>query len=145
MDWVAYHNLMGVDCFVLWLDRERMNTTAAAATLTLLRQQPSLIALVNSTSTMSQAQPQLLAPALQLFWSNAVDFFAYVDSDEFLVGPALGPGSPTRGVLQPPPPPNIIPFLRAQLAGRDLMYLHRWDFGYAGRPLPPDRVAQNSA
>lgn len=106
--WVAYHTLLGVDCFLLLLD---MRTTDLSRQSTrrsyesLLRV-PSIIALYHANFTEHAALHERLAEALaaevpsamrMVLGDRAPRYSSYLDSDEYLVHE----DAPTQPTLEP--------------------------------------------
>ena len=163
LDSIAYHHLLGADCFVFVVDEPRSRSDASLALRRLLNTtQPRLVALVQHSGRLGSTDPRKVVkgPLLRLLKKRTrVEFFSYIDADEFVVlSPTLlrrlsteqQPPQPSQQPQQPPPSlPSLLPFLRSTLpdtqnssaAGGsaaaaattpNALYLHAWLFGAGG-------------
>lgn len=137
LDRIAYHHLIGVDCFVFVLDQRRSLSRASLELLMQLRRRPDLVALLPFDTNQTAEHRLMDASAGLLHYLRIrrlpVEHYAYIDGDEYLV--PVDAASPSDAVVLPP--------LRHMLRGADALYLHRWDFGGAGYArLEPAQLSQ---
>ena len=165
-DWVAYHSLLGVDCFVLFLDESKV-TGASRAALRLLLAAPKvkLFRCPHSDGADGvRMKPYALIRGLE---SMAPDVrplaYLYIDVDEFVayradkplleVAPRLDASLWARATARfkrafvgtsggaPRRPAGSIDGVLAQRARHmriaDALYLHRWNYGTSGYDAPP--------
>ena len=146
LGWIAYHTLVGVDCFVLFVD-SRVATFSHPHTLAIyqqLRSVPSLVQLVNvsppvpskhtSTYNFEAAVPlevlsEQMPTALRLVLGAAAPrYFSYLDADEMLVLDRGGGSAQERNT-----PPNITAFLDGMHSEEHRMCgvsLCRWHYSW---------------
>ena len=140
LDRVAYHNLLGVDCFICLMDWHRSRSRSAVHALRQLARRPWLVALVSQENLTRPEHGQVEALAVRslLRRTKAVEMFGYLDWDEWLV---LTPevfdtqraGCHAVACQQAGTPTSIVPFLRSVLSPQhaDAVYVHGWPFGSA--------------
>lgn len=135
LDWIAYHSLMGVNCFTLHLDACRSNLTNPDQhkVYKALKTLPS----VKIVETAVGCKGRVRREPIEDFVAQAhVKYHSNIDVDEFLVldaDPQNGTGNYT-GMLVPP---NLISFLNNVSSDALGVYLHRWFYGTNGYAQPP--------
>ena len=123
LDRIAYHNLLGVDCFICLMDWHRSRSRSAVHAVRQLARRPSLVALVGQESLTNpeHGQAEALSVRSLLRRTKAVEMFGYLDWDEWLV---LTPevfdtqraGCHAVACQQAGTPTSIVPFLRSVLS-----------------------------
>ena len=162
LDLVAYHNLLGADCFIFVIDVNNSQSSAAKTVLARLGRQPSMVTFVQFVDdfvgrALGHAMEQYTLDLLAYLQTNAVtvEFYSYLDVDEALAIPGLTANGwraqPARGAPSAskgdPQPISIIPFLRRALtqANGDAIYLERLTFRSAGfRALKAAQLRERS-
>ena len=131
-DWVAYHSLLGVDCFVLFIDESKLAFGSAAA-LSVLLAAPTVKLFRCPRSDGSDGvrnKPFALIKGLERMRPHVRPrAYMYIDVDEYVAVRAdlLPRDSSIRGAL-------------VRMADRvpgDGVYLHRWQYGTSGFDAPP--------
>jgi hypothetical protein len=116
LEWIAWHNLLGVDCFHLWIDEDKHKSDTARLILDILEHLPSLVKL-GSCAGLSCYRGRTDS-LNQIQTSNSASYVAAVDTDEFIRF--------EDGSLQ-----NIPMFVDGKLRANeksDLLYLIRYHF-----------------
>mmetsp|Transcript_57743 Transcript_57743/g.161010 ORF Transcript_57743/g.161010 Transcript_57743/m.161010 type:complete len:751 (+) Transcript_57743:65-2317(+) len=166
LDWMAYHNLLGVDCFVLFLDRRRSNMDdpdvkrvhhhlLASPMVTLLDAETD-DSRIPSSPVMDSLSTLL---GIRYLMTIDGDEFAVLDEDSAKASPeSLAPSSakdfdsqfvgslmgalPSSDVASLPAmqsPPDLRSYLEKTVSqtGALGVYMHRWDYGTSGYVHPP--------
>jgi len=129
-DWIAYHNLLGADCFVLFVDTHRISTIEAKLAYRKVASIPNLVHLVNVTKEVKLMKyPASLLECLRLNnHTKDVKYLAYMDVDEFI--------TPEKhffdGDEKQFSPVSILSFLDRVIGPgnnykADALYFFRWD------------------
>lgn len=134
LDWVAYHELIGVDCFILFLDPDAYmeNDPEQRLAYQALLGAPNVkLYMANGKERLDSMGhfelPYSLMKGLEVMPSAVRPrFAAYIDVDEFLVL-RDAPEHSIRGALTR---------MLNSFHGRGL-YLHRWHYGTNGYDSPP--------
>lgn len=122
LDWVAYHNLIGVDCFVLYYDRNHLslNNSYSRGVFEELSKS-SIVTMVNSTYAErlgdESGSGATIHDVAELV--GGLRYLAVIDVDEFIV---------TKNRVW-------LPDLLEELVGSENqlgLYLNRWSFGTNG-------------
>jgi len=142
LDWIAYHNLMGVDCFLLFHDHELgdVSDLEARDVYDKLVQSP-LVTLLQAR----KLSDRIIKPKMMQEWFSAFSakYLMPIDVDEFIV---LDDGhssdlSDLQALGEAKSPPDLLRFLEDSLMltarGAAGVYLHRWDYGTSGFSFPP--------
>lgn len=143
LDHIAYHHLLGADCFIFLVDQAR-SFPAPGDLLAKLRRRPMLIALVSPGKQEIQNVAMDVLALLRVM-ELPVEFFSYLDGDELLaVSPALPRDFPSLTPTHHGSPPSILPYLRHTLSGKnEVIYLHEWTYGSNGyAKLGAEQLAQ---
>lgn len=90
LDWVAYHHLLGVDCFLLLIDMLRTNLSKPATlnAYNALRRASSLVGMIEveaSEHHISGIAAGFLSALRLDLGVHAPRYFSYIDADEYLV------------------------------------------------------------
>lgn len=115
-EWVAWHNLLGVDCFHLLIDKEKHKSDTARLILHKLEHLPSLVKLESCTGHTCMSNRYHALTKIQT--SNSASYVAAVDTDEFIRF--------EDGSLQ-----NVPTFVHDKLRANeksDILYLIRYHF-----------------
>lgn len=134
LDWIAYHNLIGVNCFILFLDLQRSSMEDPDAALVheklLSSKQVVLFEIADTKERIPEPRKMK-----NILGAAHARFLAPLDADELIV---IQPGG------EVPEAPRALPDLRKLL--REMlqvqpdavgMYLHRLSFGTSGYIHPP--------
>eukprot|EP00747_Dinoflagellata_sp_TGD_P164999 gnl/TRDRNA2_/TRDRNA2_185732_c0_seq1.p1 gnl/TRDRNA2_/TRDRNA2_185732_c0~~gnl/TRDRNA2_/TRDRNA2_185732_c0_seq1.p1 ORF type:complete len:456 (+),score=40.75 gnl/TRDRNA2_/TRDRNA2_185732_c0_seq1:67-1434(+) len=145
LDWIAYHSLMGISCFIIHIDHCHSNIEQEDQSKTYL----ALKSLASNLTSLCSPCVKLKlldideqhctysrAPALDFVSEVGALYHMNIDVDEFLVLddiPRNGSGKYTGAAV----PPNLAAFL-AKVASDNLgVYVYRWDYGTSGYTDPP--------
>jgi len=135
LDWIAYHSLMGVDCFLLFHDNERSDVSdpEVRAVYDELVASP----VVTMFQAKSLSDRGRIANTAEWFKFFPATYLLVIDVDEFVViDTPLGQARDT--------PPNLFDALendvRVGEKGAVGVYLNRWDYGTGGYTAPPSLV-----
>jgi len=149
LDWIAYHNVHGIDCFLLFLDVEKSNFSDPL-TLDVYKKliSSSMVTVINGTlGTMVNGirvrtvdKSARLGGAVSLSDARSilpkdVAYLGLVDIDEYLVANRLQESSTNRTASY-----QIPQILEDQVGSQSKMgvYLNRWTYGSSGwMDLPP--------
>ena len=113
LDWIAYHEMSGVDCFILVLDDKRMSEAASRRVLEQLRSVPDLVAIFGPADTDS-----IISETLNMQYHVNAEFFMYIDVDEWLA------------IDETTVQPSLVPWARRTLDrhAADAIRLLRWRY-----------------
>ena len=135
-DWVAYHSLLGVDCFVLFLDESKLSSDVAssAVALRVLLAAPTVKLFrydcPDRHSCNIERQSYALVRGLERMRHRVrPKACMYIDVDEFVAVRALPLGASIHGAL--------VRMANQLLARGDGVFLHRWQYGTSGYDAPP--------
>lgn len=133
LDWIAYHSLMGIDCFYLFHDTQRsdMSDPDIADVYNQLMNSPN----VTVFTALSLRDRGRLANTEHWFKYFPARYLLIIDVDEFVVIDSNQIGSANNST-----PPSLFRFLEGMdVAGRGAagVYLNRWDYGTSGHIQPP--------
>lgn len=135
LDWVAYHNLMGVNCFMLFIDRERSNLADVDAALVYekLVSTPQVFLLDVNDTKERIPEPKTMRKLMSVAQAR---FLAPFDADELAV---IDPNmqDPEAHAWMPPSLAEFAANVMKQQPDAVGIYLHRLDFGTSGFLEPP--------
>lgn len=149
LDWISYHNLMGVDCFLLFHDHERSDVSDMEVREVYDQMANSSLVTILQAQTLTDRtmKPEVMHQWFQYFGTR---YLIPIDVDEFIVLDKSIASSSTAGVsggrkvqhsVEQVAPPDLFAFLEEDLMLTDLnaagAYMHRWDYGTNGFKYPP--------
>eukprot|EP00930_Biecheleria_cincta_P077510 TRINITY_DN647_c0_g1_i7.p1 TRINITY_DN647_c0_g1~~TRINITY_DN647_c0_g1_i7.p1 ORF type:complete len:427 (-),score=47.34 TRINITY_DN647_c0_g1_i7:200-1420(-) len=144
LDWIAYHNLLGIECFFLHLDMCHSNLSSPEQ----LRVYNALHAMQLPLAHVIEHSDEMICdtyerdPPANLMSSIRPKYLMNIDLDEYLVldsGPCVGTAEDARAHQSLAKPPSIIDFLENTVSqqGVGYMYAHRHTYGTSGYTKQP--------
>jgi hypothetical protein len=130
LDWIAYHNLLGVDCFLLFHDHSRSDVSNPVVrdVYDKLSSSP-LVTMIQATALSDRTmKPEVMR---QWFTAFPAKYVAPIDVDEFIV---LTLDDETGSDA-----PDLYGFLQERFAENANLgiYMNRWDYGTSGFRYAP--------